>query len=172
MEVKKVNVWNGRRYTAKHNASIGDVGATCDTAAEAKEKCMALATESLAGSYTPGFVRHGNVVCIWYCTPDGWMYRITDNIEGRLDSCCCPDRTETRESVERRARLHMAMGYIGGEAGYDVIKHPEDIEKYKEDLAWQERYRQFKAQGMTDSDAHLASHGMFHLIKNKYQQVG
>lgn len=154
MDTRTTKRFNGKRHVTKYVAKIGDVEAVGDTATEAKNECNKLVEQSLTGSYEPGFVRYGDLLGVFYRTLEGWTYKITKETQGSLLGSSMPDRSESRESIERRMRLHMAENYIGGNAGYEVLKHPDDIEEYRIDQKFQELYRQAKVQGMDDNDAH------------------
>lgn len=154
LKVRKVSVWNGRRYGARYEAKFGDLTATAPTEKEAKEQVLALAEQALTGTYTPTFVRHGDVLMVSYRTQYGWMYCLTRETEGSLDYSACANPNTTGPEMDRQARRHMAGSYLPEGTGVAVLRNADDIAMYRSNLAWQARYQEAKAQGMSDYQAH------------------
>lgn len=154
MEIKKIRLWTGTKHETRYNATFGNIEVLSQFEKEAKNKCLELAEESLTGSYVPAFIRYKQFLCIVFREPEGWSYAITDKQEGLAHSFTMARREDTRDSVERAARLHLADCYIGGQEGFRVLNHPDDIEEYRSRLAWQERYRQAVERGMSETEAH------------------
>ena len=106
----------------------------------------------LAGYYTPYMIRHGDMIGFIWRDPRGYNYKIiTSDVQS--GSIFGNSATDDEKEARNRCANHMAQisgSYVGLDA-YLTDRDRRDLDEY---AAWQERYKQARASGKTDTEAY------------------
>lgn len=124
------------------------------TVTDAKKDAARKIEKALDGHYTPTMMRAGDLIgFIWREPMQGYHYKIVrpDTENGALfgNATGTGEESDTRRACAR----HMAQN-LGSYAGLERYLSPADVRDLDSYFAWQDRYAAFKAQGMTDQEAH------------------
>ena len=137
---------------------------TGPTKAEAKQDAERRLTAAMTGLYTPQIFRFpaGYIGVIAREPGSGWQYAILgpgDTTKRYGVSC---SGIESADNAERALRQHIAQNllFVTDENGLEVLTNETDRHNHKLYIAWQEYYKELRAQGYSDTDAHrLACEG-------------
>lgn len=133
------------------------------TKTEAKADAERQIEKVMDGSYMPAVLRFpaGYIGVISRSAPyraaHEWEYSYlmpTDTALGQ--SSCTHSGYETRADAERALRSHIAqcLLWVTEDNGMDVLFDGADRLRHNEYIAWQKRYKEYKAQGYSDTDCH------------------
>lgn len=133
----------GKRW----RASLGDASMVAPTKGDATERLMSMASQALAGDYTPFVVSYGAETAIVYRDPiAGWCYTI--------DACRVSLGYASRADAIERARLHLAQNAYPVQNGLDLLTKPSVILDHCSWLAFQRGYTYKLGTGASDNEAH------------------
>lgn len=134
------------------------------TKTEAKADAERQIEKAFDGSYMPVVIRFpaGYIGLTYrsapYCAAHGWEYCYLSPDETMLDAATVYTHSgfESRADAERALRRHVAQNliFVTDDNGMDVLVDGADRLHHNEYVAWQLRYRDYKAQGYNDTDCH------------------
>ena len=127
------------------------------TKAEAKQDAESKLIEAMEGDYAPHIFRFpaGYVGLVIRLPIGGWQYTILGPEDTVRCGASCSG-IETAYAAERTLRLHIAQNliFVTEDNGLEVLKNETDKANHKAYIAWQLRYKEYRAQGYSDTDAH------------------
>lgn len=118
---------------------------------------------ALSGSYAPTIIRFpaGYIGLIYRSAPyraaHSWEYCYLSPEETMLTtSTCMQSGFDSLAEAERALRLHVAqlLIFVTDDNGMDILIDGASRLRHNEYVAWQKRYREYRAQGYTDTDCH------------------
>ncbi len=133
------------------------------TKAEAKQDAERRLAAAMDGSYTPRVFRFpaGYLGVITREPFSGWEYTILGPQETVRRGAGCSG-LESADNAERALRQHIAQNllFVTDEHGLEVLTNETDRHNHQLYIAWQDYYKELRAQGYGDVDAHrLACEG-------------
>lgn len=126
------------------------------TKAEAKADATRKLEQATEGRYEARMLRFpSGYIGLIYRDLYGWNYSIMQPDRNEAAGYCLGGY-ETRQEAERMLRIHIAQNliYVAEDNGLSVILDERDQREHAEYIGWQLRYREYKAQGYSDSDCH------------------
>jgi hypothetical protein len=134
-------------------------GATLKAAREDAQKQAAIA---MRGTYTPRVLQYRGETAILSRTPQGWGYRFLQLVEGKAAhaSHCTSLPNDTDETDAYRGMVrHLAQCTmkLDDDQPPPFLTDDKDRREWTDYRNWQRRYREHKAAGMNDTEAHAAA---------------
>ena len=133
------------------------------TKTEAKHDAERQIEKALDGTYAPLVFRFpaGYIGIVSRTAPYlqayNWEYCYMNPNETQLPAVpCTHGGYETKEAAERALRTHIAQNliFVTEENGLDVLTNERDRQDHQEYVTWQLRYKEYRTQGYSDTDAH------------------
>lgn len=126
------------------------------TKAEAKADAEQKLQRATDGFYSPRLYRfHSEYIGLVYRNLNGWHYTYLrpDNTNADFYSV---GPFQTPGETERKLRAHIAQNliFVTDDNGSSVILDERDQLEHTEYVAWQLRYKEYRAQGYNESDCH------------------
>ena len=133
------------------------------TKAEARRDAERQIEKAMDGPYAPLVFRFpvGYIGIVSRTAPyrqaQQWEYCSLYPDETQLRAFTCTHGGyETRDAAERALRTHIAQNllFVTEENGLEVLTDEGDKLRHKDYITWQLRYKAYRAQGYSDTDAH------------------